>query len=276
MSILNHDLLSAVAALFYLAMGVHFWRTRWSPAASATARPMLTWERAAIGATVAVHALALYDALFAQGGMLFSFSLALSMMLWLAVLIYWLESFHARLEGMQPLVLCLAAACAAGPLAFPKAHALGYAHNPGFRLHFLAAMSAYSLFTVAALHAVFMAFAERRLHRRNVSRALASLPPLLAMEALLFRMLGIAFGLLTIAVVSGVFFSEAIYGKPMSVDHKTVFAVASWLIFAALLVGRRLYGWRGKTALRWLLTGFVTLLLAYVGSRFVVEVILGR
>ena len=276
MSILNQDSAATVAAALYVVMGAHFWRTRWSSEASATARPMRIWERAAIGVAGTMHAIALYFALFDQGGMQFSSSLSLSLMLWLAVFIYWLESFHARLEGMQPLVLCLAAACAASPVMFPKAHALTHAQNLGFRLHFLAAMSAYSLFTVSALHAVFMGFAERRLHRRSMSRALASLPPLLAMEALLFRMVGIAFALLTAALVSGVFFSEAIYGRPLSLDHKTVFAIVSWMIFAALLLGRRLRGWRGKLAQRWILSGFVTLLLAYVGSRFVLEVILGR
>lgn len=276
MPILNHELLSAIAVVLYLAMAAHFWHTRWSADATATARPMLPWERITIGIGGSSHGLGLYAALFAAGSMQFSFSLALSLMLWLAVFIYWLESFRARLEGMQPLVLGLAAACTASPLLFPKAHALTYASNFGFRLHFLAAMSAYSLFTVAALHAVFMGFAERRLHQRAISRALASLPPLLAMETLLFRMLGIAFGLLTVALVSGIFFSEAIYGKPISTDHKTIFAIASWLIFAALLLGRLFYGWRGRVAQRWLLSGFVTLLLAYVGSRFVVEVLLGR
>ena len=77
-----------------------------------------------------------------------------------------------------------------------------------------------------------------------------------------------------IALVSGVFFSESLFGKALSFNHKTVFAILSWLIFAALLAGRHLRGWRGRVALRWTLAGFVALLLAYVGSRFVLEVIL--
>jgi ABC-type uncharacterized transport system permease subunit len=96
------------------------------------------------------------------------------------------------------------------------------------------------------------------------------------MEALLFRMIVIAFFLLTVALGSGVIFSEAIFGKAMALDHKTLFAFASWGIFAALLIGRRIYGWRGRIALRWTLTGFLFLLLAYIGSRFVSEVLLGR
>lgn len=276
MNILNQDLLFAVAAVAYLALGTHFWRTRWLAGAAATVRPMMTWERTAIGATLLLHGLALYGALLVAGSMVFSFSLALSIMLYLAVLIYWIESFGARLEGMQPPVLLLAALSTALPALFPKAHALMHAGSIGFRLHFLTAMAAYSLFTLSAIQALFMGFAEKRLHRRTMSRALASLPPLLTMEALLFRMVGLAFILLTIALGSGVFFSDAIYGKSMSLDHKTIFAFASWIIYAALLLGRRLYGWRGRVAQRWLLSGFVVLLLAYVGSRFVVEVILGR
>jgi ABC-type uncharacterized transport system permease subunit len=276
MSILNQDLLFALAALAYLALGTHFWRTRWGAGADSTAKPMAAWERTAIGATLLLHGLALNGALFTAGSMVFSFSLALSMMLCLAVLIYWIESFAARLEGMQPLILLLAALSTALPALFPKAHALAHAGSLGFRFHFLTAMAAYSLFTLSAIQTLFMGFAEKRLHRRTMSRALASLPPLLTMEALLFRMVTLAFILLTVALGSGIFFSEAIYGKPLSLDHKTVFAFASWLIYGALLTGRHMYGWRGRVAQRWLLSGFVVLLLAYVGSRFVVEVILGR
>ena len=96
------------------------------------------------------------------------------------------------------------------------------------------------------------------------------------MEALLFRMIVIAFSLLTVALISGSFYSEEIFGKPLTFDHKTLFAFISWGIFAALLVGRHAWGWRGKTALRWTMAGFMVLLLAYIGSRFVLEIVLGR
>jgi ABC-type uncharacterized transport system permease subunit len=96
------------------------------------------------------------------------------------------------------------------------------------------------------------------------------------MEAVLFRMIIIAFVLLTIALGSGVLFAEAIFGKAMAIDHKTLFGFVSWGIFAALLVGRHVYGWRGRIALRWTLAGFMVLLLAYIGSSFVAQVLLGR
>jgi len=266
-----------LAALLYGALGFHFWNTRWRESETqCVACPMQTWERIAIAAALLIHAAGLYDALFAEVGMRFSFSFALSLMMWLAVLIYWLESFMARMEGMQPMVLPLAALCTALPVFFPNVHLVANASATGFKLHFLAAMLAYSLLTLSALHAIFMGFTENALHKRSVKRSLGSLPPLLTMEKLLFRMLLIGFILLTLTVGSGVFFSEELFGKPLTVDHKTLFAYASWGIFATLLIGRHAWGWRGKRALRWTLAGFALLILAYVGSRFVAEVILGR
>ncbi len=266
-----------VSSLLYAALGLHFWHTRWRE----TDRPLVTlpmqpWERAAIFAALVVQGYGLYEGLFSAGGMRFSFSFALSLMLWLAVLIYWLESFRSRMDGLQPMVLPLAALSAAAPALFPQLRVVAHAGAWGFQLHFLTAMLAYSLFTLSALHAVFMGFAERKLHQRAITKSLTSLPPILTMEALMFRMISVAFGLLTVALVSGVMFSEAIFGKAMVLDHKTLFAFASWGIFAALLIGRQVYGWRGRVALRWTLAGFMVLLLAYIGSRFVAEVLLGR
>jgi len=209
-------------------------------------------------------------------GMRFGFSVALSMMTWLAVTFYWIESFYARMEGLQMLGLPLAAACGLLPWLFPGQHLVANAASPAFRLHFLMAMLAYSLFTLAALHAILMTVTEKRLHRGRLTPLFAGMPPLLTMESLLFRLIHVAFALLTLTLVSGIFFSEQIFGKPLPVNHKTVFALLSWLIFGALLFGRHRYGWRGRMALRWTLTGFVVLLLAYVGSRFVLEVVLER
>jgi ABC-type uncharacterized transport system permease subunit len=278
LDILLHLVPPIAAGLLYAALGFHFWQTRWRVTSDKPLDPlpMQPWERTAIFLPLALQGIDLNDGLFGAGGMSFSFSLALSLMLWLAVLIYWLESFRSRMDGLQPMVLPLAALCALLPVVFPQVHLIAHADSWGFKLHFLTAMLAYSLFTLSALHAVFMGFAERKLHHRELNRQLASLPPILTMETLLFRMIVIAFSLLTVALGSGLLFSETIFGKAIVFDHKTLFAFASWGIFAALLIGRRAYGWRGRIALRWTLAGFLLLLLAYVGSRFVSEVLLGR
>lgn len=279
--IVNHHLPQILphllAALAYAGLGFHFWNTRWRQTDQPVANtPMASWERWSIAAILAVHAFGLFNGLFSDAGMRFSFGFALSLMMWMAVLIYWVESFRARMEGLQPMVLPLAAACAAIPLAFPQVHLIAHTQTLWFKLHFLAAMLAYSFFTLSALHATFMGFAEAKLHQKALTRNLASLPPLLTMESLLFRMLGSGFVLLTIALGSGIFFSEEVFGKPVPLSHKTLFAFASWAIFGTLLVGHYVWGWRGRKALRWTLAGFMLLMLAYVGSRFVAEVLLGR
>jgi ABC-type uncharacterized transport system permease subunit len=279
-SILLHSPLAHfLAAALYFGLAVHFWRTRWRGAVlDQPVKGLALWERTWLAAALFFHGATLGLGIFPQdeGGMHFGFAVALSMMTWLAVALYWIESFYARMEGLQMLGLPLAAICAMLPWLLPGQHILANAASPTFRLHFLMAMLAYSLFTLAALHAILMAVTEKRLHRGRLTPLFAGLPPLLTMEALLFRLIHIAFGLLTLTLLSGVLFSEHLFGKALPINHKTVFAVLSWLIFGALLVGRRRHGWRGRTALRWTLAGFAVLLLAYVGSRFVLEVILGR
>ena len=208
--------------------------------------------------------------------MRFGFAIALSFMLWLAITLYWIESFYAPMEGLLFIGLPAVAIASLLPVLIPEHHVMVNAGSMKFRLHFLVAMLAYSLFTLAALHALLMAVVEKNLHRGRLSPLFSGLPPLLTMETLMFRVIEVAFFLLTLTLISGFVFSEDLFGKALTFNHKTVFAIASWLIFAALLIGRHWRGWRGRIALRWTMAGFVALLLAYVGTRFVYEVILGR
>jgi ABC-type uncharacterized transport system permease subunit len=208
--------------------------------------------------------------------MRFGFGVAISLMVWLAVCFYWVETLYTRLDGLHAAVMPAGAIGSLVPLLFPGDHVLANATSPAFRAHFVVAMLAYSLFTLAALHAMLMAVAGRQLHNARFSRLLSGLPPLLTMEALLFRLISIAFVLLTLTLASGVLFSESLFGQAFRVDHKTIFAFVSWFLFGGLLVGRHLWGWRGRLALRWTLAGFVALMLAYLGSRFVIEVVLHR
>ncbi len=266
-------LLHALASLLYTGLAWHFWRTRWR----ATGAPHIaSWERAAILAPFLLHTGLVYTMLFAHAELHFGFGQALSVMLWLSVLLYWSESLFFRLEGMQAPILALAAMCAPLPALFPGLPSPAYTHSTEFRMHLALAMIAYGLFTIAALHALLMTLMERRLHGGTVSGPFAALPPLLTMERLLFRVILAGFVFLTLTLVTGMVFSETLFGRAMKFDHKTIFAVASWIIFALLLAGRWFYGWRGRTALRWTLAGFAALLLAYIGSRFVLEVILRR
>jgi ABC-type uncharacterized transport system permease subunit len=267
----------AVVALLYAALAAWFWRTRWArePGELHATQPAAL-ERHAVLAPLALHAWLLAQSVFAGAGLTLGLANALSTILWLTVLIYWFGNFFYRLDGLQALVMPIAAFACLLPAALPLPQPLPNTEHAVFRFHLLIAMLAYSLFTIGSLHVLLMALIERRLHDGALSRPLQGLPPLLAMEALLFRIIWAGFILLTLTLASGVVFSEDLFGRAARFNHKTVFGVLSWLIFAALLTGRLVYGWRGRVAVRWTLAGFLMLVLAYIGSQFVLEVILGR
>jgi len=221
------------------------------------------------------HAWLLQDGVLQGGGFSLGFSASVSAMMALTVLLYSFATWRYSLGVLQSAVLVLAAGSVAlhallpGPVA-PQSE------SPISSLHLLMAFGAYGSLTVAALHALLIAFADRHLHQAVPPAWISGLPPLLTLERLLFRLIEFGFVVLTLTLISGFLFSESIYGKAVPFTHMTVFGLASWGIFAALLVGRRLRGWRGRRAIWWTLAGFVSLLLAYVGVKFVLEVLLGR
>jgi ABC-type uncharacterized transport system permease subunit len=267
-----------VSALLYGALALYSWRARWRPAANAPspAASFNAIEQYGVLVPLGLHAVLIARAMFAPDGLHLGVGNAVSAILWLTVLIYWAGNFFYRLDGLQSLVLPVAAVAALLPAMLPSVRPLPNTELVVFKIHLLIAMLAYSLFTIASLHVLLMALLERRLHDGSVPRALQGLPPLLAMETLLFRIIWAGFILLTATLASGVLYSEELFGRAARFNHKTVFGVLSWVIFAALLGGRHVYGWRGRVAVRWTLTGFLMLVLAYVGSKFVLEVILGR
>ena len=271
-------LLHLIPASLYAGLGVVFWRScilARAPLAKGR-QCMAPRERVFLLIALVAHGVALHSAIFPGEEMRFGFGVAMSLMVWLAICFYWVETLYTRLDGLHAVVMPAGVLASTIPMFFPGEHVLANAASPAFRAHFVIAMLAYSLFTLAALHAMLMSVAGRQLHNARFSRLLTSLPPLMTMEALLFRLIAIAFSLLTLTLATGVMFSESLFGQAFRVDHKTVFAAISWLLFGALLLGRNLWGWRGRIALRWTLAGFVALMLAYVGSRFVIEVVLQR
>ena len=224
-----------------------------------------------------LHAMLIYQRVFTTGGMDLGVANAISMLVWLTLLIYWVGSLaYEGLAAILGLVAPFALIAVFLQATVPTHHYVTYAGDPLFTLHLAIAMLGYSLFIVATVHALLMLAEEKWLHRGVLPPFLKALPPLLEMERLLFRILFAAFVLLTLTVVSGVFFSEQVFGKPLTFTHKVVFGIISWLIFGTLLAGHYFRGWRGRTAVRWTLAGFTALLLAYIGSKVVIELILKR
>jgi ABC-type uncharacterized transport system permease subunit len=204
----------------------------------------------------------------------FGFAPALSITVWLVAAFYAVESHvYPQLQTRWALS-ALGAVAVLLAEAFPG-NALHAAASPWLPLHWALGIASYGLFAAAATHAWFMNRTEDRI--RLAADSHTGLP-LLTLERLTFRFVSAGFVLLTATLLVGILFGESLYGAGVAWkwDHKTVFSLLSWLTFAILLIGRSRFGWRGRRAARILYIGSGLLLLAYVGSRFVIEIILGR
>lgn len=142
------------------------------------------------------------------------------------------------------------------------------------KLHVTVALLAYGVLSVAALLAILLALQERALRHRQFGALLRALPPLTLTESLLFRLIGAGFVLLTLTLLSGVLFVDSLFAQHLI--HKTVLSIVAWAVFGALLIGRWRYGWRGRRAVNLTLLGMVILLLAFFGTKFVLEIVLNR
>lgn len=231
-------------------------------------------------AALLAHGGALYLGIATKTGIHIGFAHILSAAVWVGVCLLWLDRNHPHVSAMRVMVLPVAAILAPLPLFFPGALVGEINARPLFLPHLVVGVLAYAVLLLAVIHALLMAFAERTLHGHQRTGLLAGflerLPPVLGMERMLFRLIGVGFVLLSLTVVSGMFFSEEIFGRSLRLDHKTLFTLLAWCVFGVLLLGRRFWGWRGRTALRLTILGCVVVLLGYVGSRFVLEVVLGR
>jgi ABC-type uncharacterized transport system permease subunit len=242
------------------------WRLQRTPPAASV--------RVLLPLALIAHGGLIYQSMLGHGDIRLGFGNSLSTILWLTALVYWLASQGAPLARLQSWVSGLAAVSVLAMALFTETHAIPNSQALALRAHLVVSFLAYGLLAVAALHAVLMTMLEKQLHRGTLLRDAA--PPLLTLEAMLFKTIGVGFALLTLAVLSGVFFSEELFGQALEFSHKIVFAILSWLVFGGLLLGRHFRGWRGRTALYWTITGFTLLLLAYLGTQFVLEVLLGR
>ncbi|MDA8129778.1 MAG: cytochrome c biogenesis protein CcsA [Betaproteobacteria bacterium] len=220
------------------------------------------------------HGALIFNSALGQGDIRLGFGNSLSTILWLTALTYWLASQGAPLARLQSWVSGLAGVSVLLMAVLTETHPIPDSQALILRAHLVVSFLAYGLLAVAALHAVMMTMLEKQLHRGALLQG--GTPPLLTLEAMLFKTIGVGFALLTLAVFSGVFFSEELFGTPLQFNHKTVFAILSWLVFGGLLLGRHFRGWRGRTALVWTITGFTLLLLAYLGTQFVLEIVLKR
>jgi ABC-type uncharacterized transport system permease subunit len=140
--------------------------------------------------------------------------------------------------------------------------------------HILLSMGAAALLFAAAVTAILLVFLESRLRTRRIANLPSALPPLDALEKVMFRLIAAGFGLLTLALITGFVFVTNLFTQNLL--QKTVLSLIAWLLFGVLLIGRLRFGWRGRSAVRWTLSGFGVLAVAYFGVKFVLEYLFGR
>jgi ABC-type uncharacterized transport system permease subunit len=237
------------------------------------------WPRAeqlVFAAALLLHAWLLFAPWSSAGPAILGVGQALSMVMWLMGVIYWAGSFFYRLDGLPVFILPFSLLSLLLAWWLPGRAIPYHLYTPGFAVHLFVSMLAYSLLAIGTLLALLMLVLERALHEKRLATWARSLPPLLSLEQLMFKVLGWAFVLLTLTLASGMLFSEELFRVPLTFSHKVVFGVLSWLLLGGLLFGRRRRGWRGRVAARLTLASFVLLLLAYIGSKVVLELILHR
>jgi ABC-type uncharacterized transport system permease subunit len=222
----------------------------------------------------ALHTLILYHEVVTPQGLNLGFFNAGSLVAWSVILVLLLSALTKPVENLGIVLLPFAAIAIILELRFPEHYILGEPASWGLGIHVLVSLLAYSLLTLASMQAILLAVQDHHLHSRHPGGFVRALPPLQTMETLLFELIGVGFFLLSLALVSGFVFLENMFAQHLV--HKTVLSVVSWIVFAGLLWGRFRFGWRGRTAIRGTLVGFAFLLLAYFGTKAVVELILHR
>jgi len=198
----------------------------------------------------------------------------LSLFGWVTAVLLWLAALQRPVDNLGLILLPLVALSTLGPMLAPPQTDPSSASGWPLTVHVLSSVVGYGLLTLAAVQAVLLAYQERALRHHQTGRLLRALAPLEVMEAFLFQIIWSGFIFITISLLSGLFFVEDVFEQHLV--HKTVLSIIAWAVFAVLLIGRYLRGWRGRTAMRYTLSGYVLLALAYFGARFILEVVLGR
>jgi len=223
---------------------------------------------------VSLHGYILYNNLFTPEGLNIGFFHAGSLVTWLMSLTLLLAAISNPVENLGVFLFPFTALAILLSQLFPIDHILLKDQAVEIKLHILLSILAYSLISIAAIHAVLLAVQERHLRMRRPGGFIRALPPLQSMETLLFQMIGLGFFLLSLSLITGMIYLENMFAQ--HVVHHTVLSIVAWFVFAILLWGRWKFGWRSMTAIRWTLGGFFTLVLAYFGSKWVIEILLHK
>ena len=184
-----------------------------------------------------------------------------------------LAVFAPRFRTVAAACFAMAALLATGTGSLAPSQEVAQAGWP-LAMHVVLAMGSAGMFAIAAILVVLLALQDAGLRSGRTAGWLATLPPVESLERALFSVITVGTSALTVAILVGLLFVTDLFAQHLV--HKTVLAIVAWAIFASLLVGRWRFGWRGRKAARYTIAGFVVLAIAYFGSKFVLEILLGR
>ena len=263
-------LLAALASVTYLAAALRIARHLAHPRTERPARDAYACITICCG--VVLHAAALWPALALWSGQSLDLPATISLAGLALAVVFGIALLWRMDHVVGALVLPLAAIAPLVPMVWPGAAIP--AGTTTTHIHAVISILTYAVLSLAALQALVLAWQEHRIRTKRPSGALRLLASLDAQERWLFRLVGVGFFLLSLSLASGFMFVRDMLAQHLA--HKTVLSCSAWAIFGALLWGRWRYGWRGQTAVRWCLGGFAVLVLAYFGSRWILEVLLDR
>lgn len=240
---------------------------RQPPAPAQPRGPLGIWALALL-----LHLGALSQLLITDAGLNLCLGNALASALWLVALLLWLAALRHPLAIMGVIVLPLTALALLAALSCDEGRRI--ATTPYVEIHIMLAALGWAFLALSTVQAAVMTAQHRALHEHHTKGFVRYLPPLFSMELWLFRMIFIGWVFLTLSLASGWVFLEDLFAQHLV--HKSVLSILAWIMFSVLLFGRWRFGWRGSRALAWTTGGFVSLVLAYFGSKLVLEVILQR
>lgn len=221
-----------------------------------------------------LHAVASYAAINTVDGINLNIFAVASLVTLIMVVFVVVMSFVQPVHSLLALLFPLGAITVLASLFAESRFAPVANMTPELATHILISITAYSVLMMAAFQAILVGIIERNIRTKSHILLLRLLPPMETMEHLLFAMLWAGFAILTVAIASGFVYLDNMFAQ--RVVHHTILTSVSWIIYVVLLTGRHRFGWRGTSAVRWVLVAFVLLLLGYFGSKFVLEILLDQ
>lgn len=218
--------------------------------------------------SLSLHGWSILHHVWQADGLSISFATASSIVMWLCNLLLFITMLKRPLETLGIFVVPFTASAMLLPL-LNSGQTAAINLNNGLGVHIFISLLAYSMLTLAALQALLLALQNKHLHNHQPGGLIRTLPPLLDMESLLFKLILLGIILLSLGLCSGVLYVDNLFAQHLV--HKTILSILAWAVFTGLLVGHWRYGWRGRIAIRWTLSGFFILMLAFFGSKFVLE-----